>query len=148
MLNRTKIITLLGMAVVSTLLSGVANADSLRSVSIKSVDLDLTSDAGRTALQDRVQTEPRAMTRTDDVPDWSNWSVTDLVETDALRVTLGAFGVVVVCVERFTDDRSHHAAVRRQLRSVDEARRIPQMRSQERLRALRVRAPPCAAHLH
>jgi UrcA family protein len=55
MLNRYKIVTLLGVAVAITLLSGVANADSLRSVSVKSADLDLTSDAGRAALQDRVR---------------------------------------------------------------------------------------------
>lgn len=55
MLNRHKIVTLLSVAMVSTLLSGVGHADSLHSVSVKSADLDLTSDAGRAALQDRVR---------------------------------------------------------------------------------------------
>jgi UrcA family protein len=55
MLNRYKFVSLLGVAVASMPLPGVANADGLRSISIQSADLDLTSDAGRAALQDRVR---------------------------------------------------------------------------------------------
>src|SRR5258706_16415358 len=61
------------------------------------------------------------------------------VEAFAARVTVRAFLVVFVGVEFLALHRLVDLPVRRQGITLDETRRIPKVRSQERLRALRVR---------
>src|SRR5574343_414055 len=63
---------------------------------------------------------------------------TESVKALAPAVALGALGVVLRRVEGFALDGAVHLAARGQLGRVDEAGRVPEMRAEEGLGALRV----------